>query len=76
MVMTVEKLETAAMKLDVTARAHLAGRLLLSLDAPSDEENLHLWVAEAERRLDELRTGRAKESPLSQVLHRARAALT
>lgn len=76
MVMPVENLETAALKLDVTARAHLAGKFLLSLDALSDEENVHLWVAEAEHRLGELRTGRAKESPLSQVLRRARVALT
>ncbi len=75
MVMTLENLENAALKLDVAARARLAGRLLISLDAPTDEENLHLWVAEAERRLNDLRAGRAKESPVSQVLKRARTAL-
>jgi hypothetical protein len=75
MIRTLESLESEALRLDVAARARLAGRLLISLDAPSDEENLHLWVSEAERRLNDMRAGRAKESPVSQVLKRARAAL-
>ena len=70
-----QRAKTAALKLDVAARARLAGSLLLSLDAPSDEENLHLWVDESERRLNDLRAGRAKEIPMSEALGRARAAL-
>ena len=39
------------MRLKIDDRARLAEKLLLSLDAPSEEENLQLWVTEAERRL-------------------------
>ena len=70
-----QRAKTAALKLDVSARARLAENLLLSLDAPSDAENLHLWVAESERRLSDLRAGSAKEIPMSEALGRARAAL-
>ena len=71
----VQRLETEVMQLDIKARARLAERLILSLDAPPKEENLRLWVAEAERRLQDLRAGRAKEIPAGQVFRRARAAI-
>ena len=61
------------MKLAIEDRARLAEKLILSLDAPPEEENLRLWVAEAERRLQELRAGKAKEAPARDVLRRARA---
>lgn len=64
------------MKLAVEDRARLAERLILSLDAPSEEENLLLWVEEAERRLQELRSGQAKERSAREVFRRAKAALT
>lgn len=51
-------------------------KLILSLDAPSNEENLRLWVAEAERRLKDLREGRAKEIPAEEVLRLARQAIS
>ncbi len=68
-----EELEAEVMKLSLEARARLAEKLILSPDAPSDEENLRLWVAEAERRLKDLRAGRAKEVPAEDVFRRARA---
>ena len=71
-----EQLEAEIMKLNLDARARLAGKLILSLDAPSDEENLRLWVAEAERRLRDLREGRAKEIPAEEVFRRARQAIS
>jgi len=49
------------MKLSIEARAQLAEKLILSLDAPSEEENLRFWVAEAEKRLNNLRDGKAQE---------------
>ena len=75
MAMNDEQLEAAVMKLDLDARSRLAEKLILSLDAPSDEENLRLWVAEAERRLRDLREGRAKEIPAEEVFCRARQAI-
>jgi hypothetical protein len=76
MAMDIEELEAELMKLNMETRARLAEKLILSLDAPSDEENLHLWVAEAERRLKDLREGRAKELPAAEALRRARAAIS
>jgi len=70
-----EELEAEIMNLSLDRRAQLAEKLILSLDAPSGEENLHLWVVEAERRLKELREGKAKEMPAEEVFRRARAAI-
>lgn len=71
-----EKLEAEIMQLGLDARARLAEELILSLDAPSEEENLGLWVAEAERRLKDLREGRTKELPAEEVFRRARKTLS
>lgn len=73
--MNPEQLEAEIMKLGLDARAKLAERIILSLDAPSEEENLQLWVLEAERRLKDLREGKAKEVPAEEVFRRARAAI-
>jgi len=43
-----EDIEAAALQLTKAERAHLAERLLVSLD--EDDEILAAWVAEAERR--------------------------
>lgn len=72
----IEALETKVLELGIEDRARLAEKLILSLDAPEEEENLRLWVAEAERRLQQLRDGKAKEIPARDVFRRARAALT
>lgn len=76
MAMNDEQLDAEIMKLDLDARARLAEKLILSLDVPSDEENLHLWVVEAERRLRDLREGRAKEIPAEEMFRRARQAIS
>ena len=73
--MNCEQLEAEIMKLSLDMRAKLAERIILSLDAPSDEENLRLWVTEAERRLKELREGKAKEVPAEEVFRKAREAI-
>ena len=74
-VMNYEQLENEVLKLGVDARARLAERLLLSLDAPSEEENLQLWISEAEIRLRDLRSGRAKEISADEAFNHARRAL-
>ncbi|MBK5280610.1 MAG: addiction module protein [Nitrospiraceae bacterium] len=76
MAMNDEQLDAEIMKLDLDARARLAEKLILSLDVPSDKENLHLWVVEAERRLRDLREGRAKEIPAEEMFRRARQAIS
>ncbi len=76
MAMNDEQLDAEVMKLDLDARARLAEKLILSLDVPSDEENLHLWVVEAERRLRDLRGGRASEISAEEMFRRARQAIS
>jgi hypothetical protein len=62
------------MKLRLEERAKPAESILLSLDAPSDEENLQLWVQEAQRRLKNLQKGKAKTVPAEHVFLKARTA--
>jgi len=76
MTTSIATLEAKVMKLAIEDRARLAEKLILSLDAPAEEENLRLWVAEAERRLQELRAGKAKEISARDVFRRARAAIS
>lgn len=75
MPLTVNQLENELFNLDLNTRAHLAEKLILSIDAPSDAENLQLWVDEAERRFAELRAGKAREYPASEVFQSLRDAL-
>ncbi len=71
-----QDLEAEIMKLSLEDRATLAKKIILSLDAPSDAENLQLWVAEAEKRLKELREGNVEEMPAEEVFRRARVAIS
>ncbi len=68
-----EEVEADAMLLGLNDRAFLAKRLILSLDAPPDEENLRLWVGEAARRLKELREGKSGLVEVEEALRRMRA---
>ena len=74
--MTVKEIATAAMKLDSKKRARLAAQLIESLreekETLSPKEWERLWAEEAERRLGELRQGKAKEIPSEEVFARAR----
>ena len=69
MATNIATLEAKVMKLGIEDRARLAEKLILSLDAPLEEENLRLWVAEAGRRLQELRAGKVKEIPARRSPH-------
>ncbi len=73
---TMQQLEAEALKLDLHARAHLAGRLLLSLDEPSPSEIERLWLDEAERRLEEYHSGKVVGIPADEVFKRALAELS
>ncbi len=57
-----------AMSLGTRDRAVLAEKLLASLEELSEEEAERLWAEEAQRRLDEYRSGRAK-AVSSDVVH-------
>lgn len=64
-----------ALKLSPRERARLAERLISSLDDQADVDAEALWIAEAERRLDELHSGKVKTRSAASVLRRARATL-
>lgn len=66
-----DAIEAAVLQLPQTERAHLAERLLASLD--EDDEILVAWIAEAERRADALAKGDTTCMPLDQAMAKARA---
>ena len=72
MAYNIEDLEGEVMKLSIEARAQLAGKLILSLDAPSEEENLRFLVVEAEKRLKNLRDGNAREISAEEAFREAK----
>ena len=71
--MTLEQLETEALKLDLSSRAKLASKLLESLDELSEAEAERLWAEEAQRRADEWDEGKAKSA--EEVLREVRLRL-
>jgi len=71
--MTIEQVETEALKLNPKARAELAEKLLKSLDDLSEEEIMRLWAEEAVRRDAELDSGTASMRDAEDVFKDARA---
>ena len=70
-----EHVVATAMKLPQDERVRLAEQLISSLDDEIDADVEALWLAEAERRLGELRTGAAPGVPAEEAFARARDAL-
>jgi len=70
-------IEDDALRLPPEDRARLAVQLLASLEesVESPEEIEKLWLAEAERRFEELRNGTVQGIPAHEVFARARAKL-
>ncbi|MFH0823584.1 MAG: addiction module protein [Pseudomonadota bacterium] len=62
---------SAAMQLCLEERAHLARKLLLSLDEPSASEVEMLWIEEAPRRLNEFRENPVIGIPAEEAFSRA-----
>lgn len=71
----VRQIESKALKLSVVERARLAERLNSSLDEQSDADAEAMWVREAERRVDELRTRKVRGRTAATVFRKARSAL-
>lgn len=69
------EIEKDALRLSAEDRAQLAVRLLSSLEgtAESPEEIEKLWIAEAERRFQELRDGVVQGIPAREVFAELRA---
>ena len=71
--MTVEQLEAEVLKLPRDARAHLAERLISSLD--EDTEIEQAWEEEAERRYRQYLAGKMDAIPAADALSEIRAEL-
>jgi putative addiction module component (TIGR02574 family) len=64
---TARKLYEEAMKLDPDERAALTGLLIESLDPESEEGVEEVWVAEIERRMEELDKGLVQTVPWEEL---------
>ena len=73
--MTLKELQTEALKLNPSARARLAKKLLTSLEALSEAEVERLWVEEAERRNEQMEEGIVEARSAEDVIRDARARL-
>ena len=73
--MSIDELETEALKLDPKSRARLAEKLLASLENLSDEENARIWAEEAARRDAEWDQSSQPGRPAAEVFREARARL-
>ena len=69
------ELESKALKLSRRERARLAQRLISSLEQQVDADAESLWLAEAERRLAELKSGKVAAIPAAKVMKKPRSAL-
>jgi len=72
---TIEQLAEQAMNLPAESRAQLADLLVESLDADELSRIEQLWVTEAKRRRDEVRSGKVKSIPGAEGLRKVRDAL-
>ena len=70
-----EDIVASAMKLSDRERARLAQELIASLETEIEPNVEALWLAEAERRLEELRSGKVKGIPAEEAFARARRTL-
>jgi len=74
--MTLADLESKVLELDPKDRAHLAQRILVSLESLSEAEIEALWLEEADRRDQALDADPSRSIPGADVLREARALLS
>ena len=70
-----DEIAADAMRLPLRDRVRLAQRLVSSLDDQIEADVEALWAAEAERRLEELRTGGVKGIDAAEAFRKAHDAL-
>ena len=75
MARTFDELYGDAMQLDVEVRGALADAIWESFLTDEEREIQNEWIVEAERRLDEMRSGKVKGIPLEKVMADVRAKL-
>lgn len=72
---TVEQIAEEALSLPSEARALLAHRLVESLDPAEDGYVRQLWMKEARRRIDEVRSGSVATVPGDEAFIQVRTAI-
>ena len=70
-----DQLTADAMKLPLRDRVQLAQRLMSTLDEEVETDTEALWLAEAERRLKDLRSGKVEGVDVDEAFRTAREAL-
>lgn len=70
-----DQLTADAMKLPLRDRVQLAQRLVSTIDEEVEADTEALWFAEAERRLEELRSGKVQGIDSDDAFRTAREAL-
>ena len=65
-----EKILAEALALDTQERADVAAKLIASLDGEPEEDVEAAWAAEAERRIEEIESGRVELVPWEDVERR------
>ena len=70
-----EKMSLDLLGLPAASRAALAAKLLASLDELEDPESEKLWIAEAKKRLKEMRENKISHRSADKVLRSAHAKL-
>jgi len=70
-----DQLTAEAMKLSLRDRVQLAQRLVSTIDDEVEADTEALWFAEAERRLEELRSGKVQGIDSENAFRTAREAL-
>ena len=74
-VSNLDQLTADAMKLPLRDRVQLAQRLVSTIDGEIETDTEALWFAEAERRLEELRSGKVQGLDSDDAFRTAREAL-
>ena len=75
MSISLDQLTADARKLPLRDRVQLAQRLVSTIDDEIETDTEALWFAEAERRLEELRTGKVQGIDSEDAFRTAREAL-
>lgn len=73
--MSLKQIQNEALQLPEEERAELARKLLISLETPSEKELEQDWLAEANRRAQDLDNGMARPISAEEVGKKARALL-
>jgi putative addiction module component (TIGR02574 family) len=68
-----QEVENKASNLSIKERAELAHRLIISLDNEIDKGFEEAWDVEIERRIKEIKSGKAKGRPAQEILAEIRA---